>query len=265
MPRNGPQGFTERARRTTGAPDTFHGWRAHRPAGRPGRRERCPFFYAVPTDAGRLTVLGWCRRPRGGWLVTVVRVDARALLSPDKGEKDQHGEQAEPPPGEDPGAPGDRERRNGDRAQPGARPCPQQHPRWLGALRQPGHDRSMPTVSVLVARADVRVTGGSLCKRTRGSGNVARPGRSPRRCAAHARAHGLRGRSSPLFDRGAKLEPAVERVPDIAVASDVSGDRGRVEIEVNGEMRHVSHRSQSRCVGCLCASVNVPEVSAPAP
>jgi hypothetical protein len=42
---------------------------------------------------------------------------------------------------------------------------------------------------------------------------------------------------SPFFDCGAELEPAVERAAGLVVGGDVSSDRGRVEVELDQEVR----------------------------
>jgi hypothetical protein len=185
-------------------------------------------------------------------LIAVVRTLAGGLLGPDEGQEDKGGQKAEPPPREDPDVPGDRERRNSDAAPPGTRPCPQQHPPWLGALRQPGHGCSMPNVSVPAACGHARLRGGSGRDGTRASGRVAAPGRRRRSKGPLARACVPGARGSLRFDCGAELEPAVERARWLAFGGDVPGDRGRVEFEVNAEVRQVSHWDQSRCV-CRCS------------
>ena len=56
-------------------------------------------------------------------------------------------------------------------------------------------------------------------------------------------------RGSRLFDCGAELEPPVKRPSRIVVACDVSSDRGGVEVEVDKEVRQISHRDYFRWLG----------------
>jgi hypothetical protein len=62
-----------------------------------------------------------------------------------------------------------------------------------------------------------------------------------RRGGARITVGGREALGPPLFDCGAELKPAVKRPTVVLVAGDVSGDRDRVDVEVDEEVSDVSH------------------------